>query len=149
MLLDSLDQDENNDTNFTNICWTSCPPFWFMLTTYFFELLLDSWSDFHQIWLGSSSDKAGKKLWILCWYTKPFSFSAWMNLLERCQTASESCISVKVWHIYTKLCMCHCHLTLTMTHQFGNSATYWQRVINHSLTFNYKISKNANNFWLH
>ncbi len=62
----SLGYGENMDTNVAIVGQTSCPPFWFMLKNYFFELL-DRCSNFHQIWLRSSSDRADKKSWILCW----------------------------------------------------------------------------------
>ncbi len=68
----------------------------------FFENLLfwfpprDSWSDFHQIWIRSSSDHAGKKLWIFCRYTKWFNAST--KLLTWCQTTSEA-VSLQSFNI--------------------------------------------------
>ncbi len=49
VLIDSLGHAENSDTNVAIVSQTSSPPFWFSLKTYFFKLLLDCWSDFHQI----------------------------------------------------------------------------------------------------
>ncbi len=82
-----------------------CPPFWIMLKTYFFELLLDHQSDFHQIWLRSSSDHAGKNVWISRRYTKRLLFNASTNFLERCQTASEA-VSLQSFDIFTPNFVC-------------------------------------------
>ncbi len=73
IVLIPLDHDENIDINYVIIVWTSST-FLSMLKTYFFDLHLDRCSDFHQIWLRSSSDHAGKKLWISCQWLKWFSF---------------------------------------------------------------------------
>ncbi len=43
----SLGHAENMDTNFAIVRQTSCPPFWFMLKTYFFKLLLDRYSNLY------------------------------------------------------------------------------------------------------
>ncbi len=45
----SLGHAKNRDTNYAIFDRTSCPPFGFFLITYFFKLLLDQLSDFHQI----------------------------------------------------------------------------------------------------
>ncbi len=37
---------------------------------YFFKLILDGLSDFHQIWLRSSLNNDGKKLWNSSWVVK-------------------------------------------------------------------------------
>ncbi len=44
----SLGHAKNRD-NYAIVDRTSCPPFGFFLITYFFKLLLDQLSDFHQI----------------------------------------------------------------------------------------------------
>ncbi len=51
VLIDSLGHAENSDTSVAIVSQISCLPFWFMLKTYFFKLLLNRLSDFHQIWL--------------------------------------------------------------------------------------------------
>ncbi len=66
VLIDSLGYAENSDINVAIVSQTSRLPFWFMLKTYFFELLLNHLSDIHQNLVKSSSDGADKKLWILC-----------------------------------------------------------------------------------
>lgn len=58
VLIDSLGQAENIDTKFSLFGRTSCPPSWFSVKTYFFELLLDRLSDFHQNRIVSSPDRA-------------------------------------------------------------------------------------------
>jgi hypothetical protein len=58
VLIDSLGQAENIDTRFPLFGRTSCPPSWFSVKTYFFELLLDRLSDFHQNRIVSSPDCA-------------------------------------------------------------------------------------------
>ena len=58
VLIDSLGQAENIDTKFSLFGQTSCPPSWFSVKTYFFELLLDRLSDFHQNLIVSSPDRA-------------------------------------------------------------------------------------------
>ena len=58
VLLDSLGHAENIDTKFSLFGRTSCPPSWFSVKTYFFELLLDRLSDFHQNRIVSSPDRA-------------------------------------------------------------------------------------------
>ncbi len=61
-LEDSLGHAKNSDTNVAIVSQTSCPPFWLSLKTYFFELLLDRWSDLNQNLIISSSDHADKNL---------------------------------------------------------------------------------------
>ncbi len=41
------------------------------------------------------------------------------------------CISTNLWHVDIKIYVGHCHITLTIPHQFGNSTTYWSKVMNH------------------
>ncbi len=67
VLIDTLGHAENSDTNVSTVSQTSSLPFWCSLKTYFFKLLLDRWSDFHQNQIKSSSEHADKKLWILWW----------------------------------------------------------------------------------
>ena len=56
--IDSLGYAENIDTNFAIVNQSSCPPSLFSFKTYFFELLLDRMSDFHQNRIVSSPDRA-------------------------------------------------------------------------------------------
>ncbi len=56
--------------------------------------LLDLWSNFHKIRPKSSSDHAGKNVWISCQYAKWFSLIAW------CQTASDA-VSLQSFDILT------------------------------------------------
>ena len=58
VLIDSLGQAENIDTKVTLFGLASCPPSWFSVKTYFFELLLDRLSDFHQNRIVSSPECA-------------------------------------------------------------------------------------------
>jgi hypothetical protein len=57
-LIDSLGHAENIDTKFDVFGRTSCPPSLFTFKTFFFELLLDHSSDFHQNRIISSPDHA-------------------------------------------------------------------------------------------
>ena len=95
-----LGHADNIHINYVIISRTFCRPFWLMLKTYFVELLINRWSDFHQNWIRWSSDCADKMLWISCWYTKWFSFSAPTNLLEGCQNVSEA-VSLHRFDIFT------------------------------------------------
>ena len=79
VLIDSLGHAENIDTKFAKFGRTSCPPSWFSVKTYFFELLLDRLSDFHQNRIVSSPHCTDKKLWNSCWFVKPFSNTAQTN----------------------------------------------------------------------
>ncbi len=104
---DSLVHAENS---VAIVSQTSCPPFWFSLKTYCFELLLDRLSDLNQNLIISSSDHADKN-----WGLMP----KWHCV----------CISEMLWHIDTKLGVCHCQLTQNTPHWFDNSATYWPNMI--------------------
>ncbi len=105
-----------------------------MLKTYFFELLLNRWTDFHQNRIVSSSDYADQKLekdfvsidkTVFTYHSN--EFEAW------CQNDTWSCISAMLWHIDTKLCVRHCQLTQNTPHRFDNSATSWSKVKSHSI----------------
>ena len=66
------------------------PPFWIFWKTYFFELLLGRYSDFHENWTRSSSDHADKKLWNSSWLLKPFLKKKWMNFTKPCENRNNA-----------------------------------------------------------
>ncbi len=50
----------------------------------------------------------------------------------RMQNCIWGCISTNLWPVDIKLYVGHFHITLNIPLQFGNSTTYWSKVINHT-----------------
>ena len=65
VIIHLLAHAENIDTNFAIFGQTSCPQCSYLIKTYFFKLILDRLSNFHQNLIVSSSDCVNKKLGIL------------------------------------------------------------------------------------
>ncbi len=75
-------------------------------------------SDLYQIWLKSSSDNAGKKIWNSSWLVKPFLNNAWTNLTKSTEKWMWGYLPTRVWCIETKLGVCYNNHDLRLLVQF-------------------------------